>query len=878
MIIKQAHLLILCTVVSLTWIPALAAEDYHEAILENGLRVVTISRPEVPMVALTTIVGAGSALEEESFSGASHFLEHLLFNGTATMNQEELYAAVDRIGGYNNAHTDDDHTYFVLLVPSEHLQSALTIQSAMLFDSTIPEMNYEKERKIVLEEIAKDRSQPDHEIGAAVRKNLWPGTAWGRSVIGSYESLAGIERDHVVEYYNRRYVPGNMTLLVIGDFEHDQTMAWVRESYRSSREGDVPEVSDPWQTGDSGSAIRVSVEGDSTRFAVALPAPGVCSDGGAEAEILAELLASESGPLRAAFGARLERIGASLVSRPRGSAIVIQLTPATGEDPEAILAGVLKTLDEVARSPKTAPGLDATSVLRAIRAGRSSSLLMGQRLHYLGMMLADSVAACEGSPRRVLTDETVVDPAGVARIAGEILVDLSTRARVVIAGRTDAAGTPLPKVSFDSPGPAIGSPVVPGADSDFTFENGLRLLSIEEPGSAVTGFHLLVRSRSAREPEGREGLADVLHRMLKEGTRISDRARLEARLQRIGAELKTADSDFIPYDDYYTSPDHSYIRLEVPSENWLAALDLLAELIRTPALSESALAPMIEKRIRRAQKVADSPAEVGDEVYREAMLGRDNPYAARVGGRTDTLQGVTRDELKTFANSYFDPAGLILTVASPYDVEDVLGAVEERFGSAASHGAEIPSYVWPTTGKPGKPVERSLGADQARFYMGRIAELPSRDRAGLSLLAAVLSDRLVLTLREREGLAYRLGASAHFKAAPDLGWMSVSIGTRSENLSAARDGIRREMELLQQEMADEEEMNRIRATVRGRSLMRRMTTVNRARYLGLRVYRNVASREDPDFLDSMDRVSRDDLKRLAATWLDPELFRVVIVD
>ena len=54
------------------------------------------------------------------------------------MDQEELYAAVDRIGGYNNAHTDDDHTYFVLLVPSEHLQSALTIQSAMLFDSTIP--------------------------------------------------------------------------------------------------------------------------------------------------------------------------------------------------------------------------------------------------------------------------------------------------------------------------------------------------------------------------------------------------------------------------------------------------------------------------------------------------------------------------------------------------------------------------------------------------------------------------------------------------------------------------------------------------------------------------------------------------------------------
>ena len=234
-----------------------------------------------------------------------------------------------------------------------------------------------------------------------------------------------------------------------------------------------------------------------------------------------------------------------------------------------------------------------------------------------------------------------------------------TRARVVLVGQTDEAGTPLPKVSVASPSPGIGVLAVPGADSDHTLENGLRLLSIEEPGSAVTGFNLLVRSRSAREPEGREGLADVLHRILKAGTMISDRARLEARLQRIGAELKTADSDFIPYDDYYTSPDHSYIRLEVPSENWLAALDLLAELIRTPALSESALAPMIEMRVRRAQKVANSPSEVGGEVYREAMLGEGNPYVARVGGRTETLQGVTGDELREFARSYFDPAGLI---------------------------------------------------------------------------------------------------------------------------------------------------------------------------------------------------------------------------
>jgi predicted Zn-dependent peptidase len=242
------------------------------------------------------------------------------------------------------------------------------------------------------------------------------------------------------------------------------------------------------------------------------------------------------------------------------------------------------------------------------------------------------------------------------------------------------------------------------------------------------------------------------------------------------------------------------------------------------------------------------------------------------------LASLSHEALVGFAEQYFDPSGFILTVASPEEVEDVLGAVEERFGSAVSRDVTVPSYHWPITEEPGAPVRKSLGADQARLYFGRISPLPAPDRAGLSLLAALLSDRLVLTLREQEGLAYRLGATAQFHAEPDLGWMTVSIGTRGENLEAADKGIRREMARLAREMADDDEIERILATVRGRSLMRRMTAVNRGRYLGLRAFLQVPSREDPDFLDAMDRVTRDDLVRLAATWLDTDLFRVVIVD
>ena len=171
----------------------------------------------------------------------------------------------------------------------------------------------------------------------------------------------------------------------------------------------------------------------------------------------------------------------------------------------------------------------------------------------------------------------------------------------------------------------------------------------------------------------------------------------------------------------------------------------------------------------------------------------------------------------------------------------------------------------------------ALGADQAKIYLGRIGAAIAADRPGLTLLAAVASDRLAMTLREEQGLAYRLGASVSFSAEPALAWLTVEMGTRPDNRDEALTGLRAQMESLRAHMVDEEEIARIRAVLASRALMRRMTAVNRARYLGLRAFRGVAAREDLDALEALEMVSREQLERLADEWLDPARYRVVVV-
>jgi zinc protease len=197
---------LLCAIVALAAAPPAAA--YHEEVLPNGLRVVLVENRANPMVCSSAIVGAGVVDEPDGMNGATHFLEHLVFNGTETRSQRALYDEVDRFGAYNNATTREDHTLFTLLLQKEFAAKGLEIQADMLFHSTLPPDKFEKEKGIILEELAKDRNDPAYLAQDAFRGFAYAGTPLARPVLGSESSIKGMSRDRVLAYYKARYVPG----------------------------------------------------------------------------------------------------------------------------------------------------------------------------------------------------------------------------------------------------------------------------------------------------------------------------------------------------------------------------------------------------------------------------------------------------------------------------------------------------------------------------------------------------------------------------------------------------------------------------------------------------------------------------------------------
>jgi secreted Zn-dependent insulinase-like peptidase len=199
--------------------------------LDNGLQVLMIENPALPMVGVNTVVKVGSAYETFATSGMSHMLEHLLFNGTTSRTQKQLYDDTDRIGGYNNANTSEYFTNYMMVTPSDNIVNGMEIQADMLFNSILPEAKFQKEKGIVLEEISKSLGSPDEQINRNLISILYKGHALSLPTLGTYATIEAMDRDIVYKFYKNNYVPNNMILSVIGNFNSKDMLNNINKIY-----------------------------------------------------------------------------------------------------------------------------------------------------------------------------------------------------------------------------------------------------------------------------------------------------------------------------------------------------------------------------------------------------------------------------------------------------------------------------------------------------------------------------------------------------------------------------------------------------------------------------------------------------------------------
>ena len=205
-------------------------------VLDNGIRIVSQEMPEHRSVSLGIWVENGSRHESESENGLSHFIEHLLFKGTARRTAAQIAEEMDAVGGVLNAFTAKEHTCYYAKVLDENLPLAIDLLTDIFLHSSFDPEEIERERSVILQEISQAEDTPDDYVHDLFNLDFFKDHPIGRPICGREETVNGFGREDILGFFKARYQPRRVIVSAAGNFRHD---AMVEEI--AGRLGGVPD-------------------------------------------------------------------------------------------------------------------------------------------------------------------------------------------------------------------------------------------------------------------------------------------------------------------------------------------------------------------------------------------------------------------------------------------------------------------------------------------------------------------------------------------------------------------------------------------------------------------------------------------------------------
>jgi zinc protease len=402
--------------------------------------------------------------------------------------------------------------------------------------------------------------------------------------------------------------------------------------------------------------------------------------------------------------------------------------------------------------------------------------------------------------------------------------------------------------------------------------NGLDLIISFNPDSRVFAINILGKNRVANEPDGKDGITDFVNRMLTGGADRMTAEEIQNKLDDIGATVTANDNPYIPYDDRYTTRAYSFIKFETIDEYARTGTELLYDIVAKPSFPESE----IGKTKKKVMGIIGMSTGSTYQTCRDLMyktLFQAHPFEKTILGTPATVGTFTRDDLVAYHKHFYAPNNMIMAVATNIDPDTIKSWIVSTFGEMKKDDTPYATINTPTKPDGVVEVHQEMDKEQVYIYMGMLVPgLKSPDAPAINMASAIISSRLGLNLREKQGLAYSVGMDVDFM--PDFGWAVASIGTGFQNADAATSGIISQISALVTNEPLGEELTKAQNSTWGSMLLSRASRINQAYYMCRNEFLGVGYDYENDYLAKIRQVKTPDIKRVVRDYFD--LYNMVI--
>lgn len=606
-------------------------------VLPDGLTVIVQEDHSAPVASVQAWCGTGSIDEDERIgAGLSHILEHMLFKGTKTQSSNAIAQKIQDVGGYINAYTSFDRTVFWIDVPKDGVASALNVLADAMLNSTLPPDEYQKEQEVIRREFAMGFDDPDRMAGQLLFATAYQRHPYRLPVIGQMEVYNQLTQEQVMQYYKTRYVPNNLTFVVVGDVDAEKVHQQLADFFQAYPEKSLKPVyipQEPPQLGRREAHTPFATE--LTRLSLAWHIPEVTHPDVPALDLLSTILGDgRSSRLyrRIREGGLAFQVSAFSYTPGDPGLFGIDATtdPKKREETERLVLQLVDevklkgvTADELTKAKKISLShhLEALTTMRGQASDLGTNWLLTRNLNF---------------SRDYLSAVQKVTLEDIRRVADKYLVEQNLTVVSLNPAASMVAKQPDEKA------------IAAGEVQKLELSNGLRILVREDARLPLVSINAVFRGGLLAETSETNGITRLMAKCLLKGTKTRTAEQIADQIEAVGGSISSdAGNNSFGVSLHLTEPDFKL------------GVDLFCDVLLNATMPEKAVAREKEIQIAGIQQEEEQPTSVARNLLRGALF-RDHPYALRSAGSVESVKRLTGKDLLAFRDRYLvAPNGVV---------------------------------------------------------------------------------------------------------------------------------------------------------------------------------------------------------------------------
>jgi zinc protease len=802
--------------------------------LANGLTVVLNVDKSDPIAALAVYYHVGSSREVPGKTGFAHLFEHMMFQKSENVGEDQFFKNIQGAGGTLNGSTNQDRTNYYEIVPKNALEMAMWMESDRMgyLENTVTKAALVNQQNVVQNE--KRESVDNAAYGfnqGLIGKNLYPkGHPYSWTVIGEMEDLTSATVEDVRAFHKKFYAPNNATLVISGDINKEEVKALVNKYFGEIPSGETIEKRGPMPAA-LGSTIKLYHEDNfakAPQLTMVFPTVERYSKDSYALNFLGDLLAgTKKSPLYVVL-VKDKKLTSRVMARNGSQELAGSFTISVTANPDVNLTDVEKAifegLDKFEKEGFTEEDLTRIKAGYETRFYNSFASVQGKAFQFaeytmftgdpeyykkdLAAIQAVTMADVKAVFSKYIKGKKFVETSFVPKTQTNLIVEGSKNAGIVEEDVTKAAEVkpaPVTEESIVKTPTKLDRSVMPklGPDPEVTIpapwksslSNGMKIWGIAQNELPLVQYSVVIDGGHMLDKSEKAGVANLVASMMNEGTKNRTPEELEDAIGLLGASIRV------------TSGNED-ISVEVSSmaKNFEKTLALVQEILLEPRWDAEQFALVKSRIINTLKRNAASPDYLASKTLNKLIFG-DNILAIEATGTEASVTSITIDDLKDYYGKYLSPSIAKFLVVGDVDQAKVTKALADL-----NKKWQPKKVIIPEIKVPGPPEKSQIyfvdlpGAKQSVISIGT-PSLPRTDpdfypeTVANYKLGGSFNGIFNLILREEKGFTY--GARSNFSGAKTYGTFIASSRVRTNSTLESVTIFKTEMEKYRQNIPQE---------------------------------------------------------------------------